>query len=260
MGHIRLTRLPASKPWNEVVELIAGKGTPSDVIAGSAFAAESSFQQLVDNPVFRECLNLLIAIPRAAASDDFTRSLSAAMVDVPPEPGVIDLISGSLAHLDDVARSDPKRNDLGELASRAYSETMTTAICDRLPGLFGAESDDVRRAAAALASPGGFRELSRAYFGGLCRAILSYWLDRTLATHVGPGKRFGTAVERTAFDKALHQFCAEATRIIDEFSAGWYAKNVFFGDAPSGPNVPGFGAIAVRKVVSELQRKHGPHG
>ena len=76
-----------------------------------------------------------------------------------------------------------------------------------------------------------------------------------LASHVGEGACFATTADRSDFSAALEQYCIEASRIVSEFSAGWYAKHVFGGDGRHAAALPGYGAIAVLKIVSELQRK-----
>ena len=82
---------------------------------------------------------------------------------------------------------------------------------------------------------------------------LAYWLERSLGAHIG------NVQERNDFDAALAQFSAEATRIIQEFCTGWYAKNVLRADrAPDGAT-RAFAAVAFKKINDEMRRKTGVH-
>ena len=110
---------------------------------------------------------------------------------------------------------------------RALVGTLSAQIGDALPGLFEADARDVQRAAAALGRPDAFSRAARAFFGRLLADTLGYWLDRTLSAEIGPGARIESLGERKAFDRALEQYCSEATRIIREFSGAWYGKTLF---------------------------------
>ena len=87
--------------------------------------------------------------------------------------------------------------------------------------------------------------MARMFFGHLTGEALSSWLDRTLSTHVGPGRRFAHVGERSAFDAALNQYCAEATRMIREFSGGWYWKTLQRRGRIDTSDAAAFAAVAL---------------
>lgn len=95
----------------------------------------------------------------------------------------------------------------------------------------------------------------RAFFTRLTRDTLSNWLDRTLSTHVGPNRRFAHAGQRGDFDVALGQYCSEATRIIREFSGGWYGATIFREKTITRERAAGFGYVAFKKIGEELRQK-----
>jgi hypothetical protein len=61
--------------------------------------------------------------------------------------------------------------------------------------------------------------------------------------------------ERNAFDRALEQYCSEATRIIREFSGAWYGKTLAREGTISQERAAAFSAVALKKIGAELQRK-----
>ncbi len=154
--------------------------------------------------------------------------------------------------------SDRLRSDLGELAARALAGTLTSQIGDALPGLFGATSEDVRIEARRLSWSKGIATLTRAFFGELVSGSLSYWLDRTLSLQVGEHRRFGDVADRGAFDMALADHSTEATRIIQEFSGGWYGKTLHENGHIGSPDAAAFGAVALKKIVEELRARRDP--
>ena len=105
-----------------------------------------------------------------------------------------------------------------------------------------------------------FSPLARAFFSRLVSETLSSYLDRTLSSHVGSGQRFGDMGGRAAFDAALDQYCAEATRIIREFSGGWYGKTLHREGRIESRHAAAFGAVAFKKITEELSRKQGARG
>ena len=254
MGHIRLGRLPRTRQWREVVALIEGHAPDTAVLAASAVAAEKDLLGAARDPGFVEALRLLALIPQAAREPDFAGALRELGLAVPDAPLLPDLLVALGRRLDEHARL-AGRSDMGELARRALIGTLSREIGRSLPGLLEAETGDLRHAAARHGQPEAFAGLARAFFGRLTGEALASWLDRTLSTHVGPGRRFSDAAARAAFDTALAQYAAEATRIIREFAGGWYGKTLWREGTIKTDRASGFAAIALRKIVAELQRK-----
>lgn len=130
------------------------------------------------------------------------------------------------------------------------------SIGDALPGLFEATPEEVQAVARRMSWAKGISGFSRGFFGRLVSGTLSYWLDRTLALQVGEGQRFATTGERNAFDRALDQYSTEATRIIQEFSSGWYGKTLHREGGFRTKDAAIFGAVALKKTVSELRTRN----
>ena len=84
---------------------------------------------------------------------------------------------------------------------------------------------------------------------------LGYWLDRTLSTKVGPGRRFEGMAARDEFDRSLDQYCVEATRIIHEFASDWYSLRLYKEGTITSERAASFTAVVFRKINEELRRK-----
>ncbi|MAQ83680.1 MAG: hypothetical protein CMH12_10655 [Maritimibacter sp.] len=259
MGHNTLSRIPGHKYWRDVAGLLATSVSNQEVISASAKAAERDMLRAANDPVFVEAVRLMLAIPAAARSDDFADALRKLDLNVTANPELMELIVATTQRLDQVARAVRMRTDFGEIAARALVSTLSTAIGDALPGLFEASPADVQAVARRLSWSAGISDLSRRFYGALVGETLSYWLDRTLDTHVGPEGRFANAADRSSFDLELDQFTFEATRIIKEFSGGWYGKTLHTKGSISSPDAAIFGAVALKKIVEELRLKQARH-
>lgn len=255
MGHIHLGVLPGTRKWKAVVELLASQAPADDVAAASAVAAERDLARATHDPVLVECVRLLALIPQAARAGSFAAELRELGLDVPDRPSLPDLLHATTAAVDRVAQRQARRTDFGELCARALVGTIAARIGGALPSLFGPDTGDVRTAAARMAAPGEFAVAARGLFARLTSETLSSWLDRTLSSHVGPGRRFAHAGERDEFDRALAQYTSEASRIIKEFAGGWYGKTLHRDGTITSERAAAFAAVSFKKIGEELRRK-----
>ena len=255
MGHNRLSVLPATVRWERVIGLVETGAALPDILAATACAAERNLLTAADDPVYVEAVRLLLTIPTAARSEDFGLALRDADLGVPNRPEVLDLVIGVSERLDVIRRDSGARSDFGELAGRALTRTIVREIGDALPSLFGSTPEDVQGQSRNLSSSKGIARFTRSFFGALLGETLSYWLDRALADHIGPERRFANTAARSAFDADLDQFTAETTRIIQEFSGGWYGKTLSLHGSFSTPQARVFGAVALKKIVAELRAR-----
>lgn len=257
MGHLHLSVLPRTTRWRAVVDLLTAGAADAEVVSSSARAAENDLLSATRGPGYVEAVRLLLAVPHAARSDDFARSLRDAGLDVGQAPSLLDLTSAMTERLDETRRASSDRSDLGELAGRALISTVSLTVGDSLPGLFDATPGDVQAEVRKLSWSRGISSLSRAFYARLVAGSLSYWLDRTLALQLGPGGRFKDVSDRSAFDLAVAHHAMEATRIIEEFASGWYGKTLHRKGKFTSHDATVFGAVALKKIVEELRMKRG---
>lgn len=254
MGHIHLSTLPGTKRWREVVELLDARAGADTVVAAAAYAAQKDLDALAKDPGLATAVRLLALIPQAARGENFGARLREIGVSAPDSPSLGDLTVATAIALDGL-RGAGRRTDLTEIVRRALVGTLTRLVGDGLPGLFEADAEDVRQAAANLGRGDGFARATRSFFGRLLEETLGSQLDRTLSAEIGAGERIASFGERDAFDRALGQYCSEATRIIREFSTAWYGKTLFREGTITQERAAGFTAVAVKKINAELDRK-----
>lgn len=253
MGHSRLAVLPRSKKWLRVVELLGSGAATVEVVAATYEAAHKDLLHATDDPVFVESIRLLLSIPLAARSADFGQALRDIDLPVPHRPELVDILAAVTERLDATRSTTRARSDLGELAARALTRTLAGSIGDALPGLFTATPEEVQAVARKLSWSNGISEFSRRFFGHLIADTLAYWLDRALAVQVGTEGRFRDAAGRGTFDVELDHYASQATRIIKEFSGGWYGKTLNREGGFSSRQAAAFGSVALRKIVDELR-------
>ena len=257
MGHIRLGTLPKTRKWEHVVGLIAGGADVERIAAASADAAEHGLERASNDQGLAHAFWLLTQIPQAARQTDFADQLRRLGLEVSSKPTLLEIVGAFTNSVDRHVRTRGNRSDLGEMAQHAAAETLTTLAGRELPSLFGPTASDVQQAFAKLGSPDRFSVVARDFFSRLTSRSLGYFLSRELSKHVGPNKRFAAVSEHSDFNAALDLHCREASRIIKEFSGGWYGKTLFQEGDISPGKASQFAHVAFKKLRDELRKRRG---
>lgn len=257
MGHVRLGKLPGTRKWQQVVDLVAEGGDLGQVAAASADAVESGLRGASRDPTLVHSFWLLTQLPLAARKGDFAAALRALGLDVKRKPTLIELAGAFTRAVDGKIERSGGRTDLGEIAQLSAVESLTSLVGRDLPGLFGPTPDDVQGVVAKLASSDRFSVLTRDFVSRLTHRYLAYYLSRELSNHVGPGQRFRAIADHSDFNSALDLHCREASRIIKEISGGWYGKTLFKKGEISPDAAGRFAHVAFKKLRRELRKRRG---
>jgi hypothetical protein len=254
MGHIRLKRLPTSRPWNAVVDLLRSGASTAELAGAIANAAESELASAKGDPGLGYAIWLLTQLPLAARSGNFPARLVELGFNTGAEQSAFSLVAGFSQAVDRNVAGRAHRTDFGELARQAAAESLSTCIGGGTPSLFGSTADDVQRELARLATKERFAGLARDFFARLMLKTLEYYISRELPKHVGPGKALPSIDGQIAFRIALERHCREASLIVQEFSGGWFSKSNFQGTL-TPTTAQNFADYALKKVRDELRAR-----
>jgi hypothetical protein len=255
MGHVRLGILPKSKRWRQVVEELRLGADIDEIAALAAEAAETSLRAASNDPAFLHSFWLLTQVPLAARGPNFVEDLARLGISVADRPSLMSIVAAISAAVDSHTREHGGRTDLGEMAQMAAVESLTATVAPTLPSLFGPGSEEVQRAIGRFAGGDRFAALAREFFARLTQRALDYYLSRELSNHIGVGERFADDRARFQFNRALDRHCREASRIVEEFSGGWYGKNVYQGSGLTPDAVRRFAPVAFKKIRTELRKR-----
>ncbi len=261
MGHIRLGTLSKSQKWQQVVGLIAGGADVERIAAASADAAEHGLERASQDEGLAHAFWLLTQIPLAARQANFADRLWELGLNVSSSrPTLLEIVAAFTRTVDHHVRESERRSDLGEMAQHAAAETLTSLAGRELPSLFGPTASDVQQAFAKLSTSDRFSVVARDFFSRLTSRSLGYFLSRELSKHVGPNRRFGTVNDHSDFNAALDLHCREASRIIKEFSGGWYGKTLQQEKQITREEARKFAHIAFKKLRAELRKRRDADG
>ena len=259
MGHIRLSRLPATKPWKKVVELLRANSDIGALANATAHAAENELQSAKGDPALAYTVWLLTQLPLAAQSDRDHERLGELGFDRGDDQSVLTLIAGFSKAVDRKISGRSNRTDLGELAVQAAAESLSKLIGGGTASLFETGAKDVQRELSRLATKERFAGLAREFFSRLTQKSLEYYISRELPNHVGPGRSVSSIDAQVAFRAALERHCREASQIIETFAGGWYAKSIFQGTL-NPRTTRGFTDYALKKMRDELRARRSANG
>ncbi len=253
MGHIRLGRLPKSKKWRDVVNLLHGDATVEQVAAAASNAAKDALLTSANDPLFLAVVDLLSRLPLEARGPGYLDALEARGIDEPDSvPG---FLAGVAKAIDAEGERLKFRSDLGEIAQAALLSTLSDEFEQSLPSLFEPTPGEIRKAIGQLSSGDRFAGYARRFFAQVVNRTLQYYLSRELSNHVGPGQRFASDAERLAFDRALQQHSYETARIVEAYAGGWYGKTVWHKDGLTSETIRKFAGYAMTKLRRELEQR-----
>lgn len=257
MGHIRLGRLPRTRQWLDVVDLLNVGAGVGEIAVATSKAADGGFSEAEVDPALIEAVWLLAQLPEAARQQEFTSRLRELGVAVNEQPTLLDL-SGALAEAIERRLPDgPRgRTDIGEMAGLAAVETLTRVVGGKVESLFDSTPEDVQRALASLATEKQFAGLARAFFSRFAERYLAYYLSRELPVHIGSHPQLFTIDAHSSFNKALAQHCFEASRILEAYAGEWFSKARWQNDLTRS-RTRTFARVALGKLRKELQLRNG---
>lgn len=254
MGHSRYDSLPKTKQWRDVLEAFTRfDSTDEELISSTLRAAESGLRGSQNDPYLSSSCWLLLQLPLLASSNKLEDWLETTGGSSTGEPRR-DLLTGARKFFDQLGTLTPRRNILSETARLSFFETLTTAFKDANLVLFGSAQEEVRKALARYASPDGFQLLVGSFFKAFLNRSLSNLIEKELPNHVGVSEPFSTSEDTRAFEKALHEYCQEATALLADYSRDWYAKHAIH-ERPNEKATRAFAAYAVKKLLEEFERE-----
>ena len=256
MGHRRLGRLPRSRRWDEVVELL--ETSPEDVggiAAATITAADARLNKFSHDPSLVYCFWLLTRVMSAAKGDDFARELSRLGVQVQDNTPTIAFVAQLSDQIRDRLSRHPESGFISEIASLALRAALTETVALRGKSLFATNLEDLQRSFREYSTIRQFGEVSQRFFGAFLSRVLRSLVDRELADHVGSGRSFATIEASSEFLDTLGTYSRQVSLIVRDFGGEWYSKHNWEAKGEiTEDEAAGFVSHALNKLRSEVRR------
>lgn len=253
MGHIRLGVLPKYPRWRAVIGLLDNTEVFAFDVADKVLdGVEEMLASESAQSCIGYCIWLLAQLALAARGEDFEANVIELGIRVGEGESATEFLTKAsrvaTSHLSDLA----PQTALNNLAGLALREVLTNTIGTYARTLFGAGLTDVQLAFRRYSTQKQFSALVHTYFAAFLRRTLRFILDKEIANHLGPGKRFEDIQDMEKFEDELQAFADQTSRIIDTFSGGWYSKRVWQQGTISESDAERFVHIALKKLRADL--------
>lgn len=255
MGHMRLGRLPKTRRWQQVVELL--DTAPEDtagIAATVVLAADRRLRDLAGDPSPTYCFWLLTRIAWASRGQDFVGDLAKLGIEAADDSSVLTFISQVADRVRNELSPHTSSGHFTELASLALRRALSETVGQHGPGLFGRSVDDLQQAFRVHSTRDQFGALSRRFFADFLARTLRSFVGRELSRHVGGTSGITNVADSAEFTQALDTYARESARIVEDFAGGWYSKHNWEAKGEiTEEEAQKFVAVVLRKLRMELK-------
>lgn len=256
MGHTRLGRLPRTRRWKDVVDLLDEPSLDAPKVAqATALAAGQRLRRLSNDPTLVHCFWILTRLTTAARRSDF----GAALAEIGVETRADEPILGFIARVSDQVRREaathPESGHFATFASLALRRALSETIGQHGRSLFGSSVEDLQAALRQYAGDRSFGRMSKLFFGDFFASTLGSFVERELSNRTGVSPGLATLRDSQEFAEALDRYARESALIMEEFAGGWYGKHNWESKGQiDHQETAGFVGYALRKLRMELTR------
>lgn len=229
MGHVRVGRLPKRWGWEQVVSALSTGGASgsegeSDFVSQAAQAANRT----LSDAKYQESVALaywtFIDLAASSRSGDLLDRLREQGVQIPDRPTGLTLLKLISATLENSVRARGASTALDEIALQTFDAVVLTTARSGSQTLFGCSVESVQTAFRELSTKAGVADIGRRFFSEYTFRALRLALEKELARSLGKGGRFSTSNDLSKFEERLKNYCWDVSKIVQDYSGGWYAK------------------------------------
>jgi hypothetical protein len=254
MGHVRVGRLPKRRGWEEVLSALStNEQSEGTLVAATARAAKIVLSDARHQGGLVSALFTFLELASASRVEriaDYVRQRGAIVPEAPTGLALIRAISDLLQR---EIRRKGAQTLFDQIAVETFNAVFLRAVQEESRTLFGCTANTVRDALRKLSTKTRIASLGRQFFSEYTYRALRMALERELGRTVGGNGRFTTSAEVAEFDERLKAYCWDISKIVEEFSGGWYSK-VVWQQRLTLDEVRGFTSYAIEKLLSELSR------
>ena len=257
MGHVRMSVLPTSQKWRNIIQQIAGMHVSNTEIADIARQTiqnvRDRFRYIRQDNGVLGTFQFLVNLAIASREEDPQARLLDIGIDLPDNPTPLSFAKAVNAYI--APRKDSF--EYGEMAQKAAGDAISVWYRQNQVhtlNLFESLEDPFEVWRKAGSGPG-FCELSRLFFAKFTQRYLEYFLEREASAALGDiDKRieFEERLGEHADAISLHAF--ETAEITQRFAAGWFNRHAT-ENIPSEEEIEGFLSHAFGKMRDALQRE-----
>ncbi len=256
MGHIRLGRLPKTYRWKQVVEsLVSSSASLPEIVKLTSQASEKVLTDSKYIDGLSNCYWLFTNIAQASRQGDFVQNLNNLGININPEDSGVKVLKQIFDSASVSVRKNGNISVLDQIAVDSFKNAIHNTISAESTSLFGCDIDSIQRAFKKYSTSTQVAHLGREYFSQYMFNSFSFTLEKELANSLSSEGRFQNSNDIQGFKQKLKQYCWDVSKIVEDFSGGWYGKQSFEGNIANKKKTKDFTSYAMTKLLSEVQRE-----
>jgi hypothetical protein len=256
MGHSRLGDLPKTRHWKKVIEALSDPDASMEKITYWATkAAKDILLQSANYEGLSHCFWLYTNIAQASRSEDFCKSLNSLGIKISRDDTGINILQKIYNAASEQLSSKGKISTLDRLALDSFHKNIHQTITQESHNLFGCNIDTIQNALKKYSTNKQVAELSRNYFSEYTYKTLSHAFEKQIVNSIDKDGKFKNSSDVNEFDRRLKTYCWETSKILEDFSGGWYGKHGYKKDIHDPAVTKRFTRHSLNKLLSEITRE-----
>lgn len=255
MGHIRLGRLPRTTKWKHVINALESEEASfSGLLSSTSKASKDILTESYNLEGLTHCFWLFTNIAQASRKKDFIQALDKLGIDVSGNDSGLKILKKiyDFASSEINNKTQSKNTILNQIALESFKSAIHNTISRESASLFGWTPETIQQAFKKYSTSTQVAYLSRELFGNYINKAFSYVLEKELANSIGADTKFRNSADIQEFNNRLTTYCRETSKIVEQFSGGWYGKHGFIGDLKDKEKARRFTNHAITKLLSEV--------
>jgi hypothetical protein len=249
---VRVKRLPKRYGWAQVIELLDLPSSTSDqVVAAAAEAARRALTEARSVTSLARCYGLFLQLTDGARRDGLVPTLARLGVEGVGGASAAAVIAAIDRRATELVESDGRGGALDAISLATFRAVFLESIAGQSISLFGSTAETVEKALRDLGKTKTVAHLGRQFFSEFTWRALDYALARQTLITAGTGGPLDSDQARTAFQTRLRSYCWDLSKIVEDYSGGWYSKHAW-QQALDVEDVRKFTQYALTKLLSEL--------
>lgn len=255
MGHIKLGRLPRTTKWKQVINALSSQDASfSELVSSTSKASKDILTASYNLEGLSHCFWLFTNIAQASRKGDFIKSLNSLGIAVAENDSGLKILKKIYDSASDEInnKTQTKNTILNQIALESFKSAIHSTITRESNSLFGCTLETIQQAFKKYSTSTQVGYLGKELFGQYINKAFSYTLEKELANSIGADNKFRNSADIQEFNKRLTTYCRETSKIVEQYSGGWYGKHGFIGDLKDKEKARGFTNYAVTKLLSEV--------
>lgn len=256
MGHSKLRHLPKKIQWQKVVEaLTRSDASLTEIVSATSKASEKILTDSRNIQGLAHCFWLFTNIAEASRSGNFVQELNNIGINISEKDSGLNILKKINDFASETLASSGKYAILDHIAVDSFNTALLNTIKRDSNNLFGCSVESIQDAFKKYSTSKQISLLGRDFFSQYIYRSFSLVLEKEMANKIDKNNRFKNSGDLEEFNSRLKSYCWDVSKIVEDFSGGWYGKHSFEGDLRNKKKVLGFTQHVITKLLSEVRRE-----